>query len=57
MTDSVTFPTRIGKNTATLTDNIFIDSSCCYTVEPCSNGLSDHEGLILTFDTPPLAIQ
>jgi len=26
-TDTVTFPTHIGKNTATLIDNIFIDSS------------------------------
>ena len=54
ITDTVTFPTRIGNNTATLIDNIFIDSSYCYIVEPCSNGLSDHEGLILTLDTPPL---
>jgi hypothetical protein len=46
----VTFPTRIGKNSITLIDNIFINNSSCYTIKPCSNGLSNHEGLILILD-------
>ena len=46
--DIVTFPTRIGNNSATLIDNIFIDNRSNYTITPCTNGLSDHEGLVLT---------
>jgi hypothetical protein len=51
MTATITFPTRICRDTATLIDNIFVNGSSCYTIEPCSNGLSDHEGLILTLET------
>ena len=51
LTATVTFPTRICRDAATLIDNIFVDSSNSYTIEPCPNGLSDHEGLVLTLET------
>jgi exonuclease III len=46
--DTVSFPTRIVNNTATLIDNIFIDNRRSYTTKPCLNGLSDHDSQILT---------
>jgi len=45
--DTVFFPTRIVNNSASLIDNIFIDNRS-YTIEPCMNGLSDHDSQILT---------
>jgi exonuclease III len=41
--DTVYFPLRITKNSATLTDNIFIDKQRRYNVKPYINGLSDHD--------------
>jgi hypothetical protein len=32
----------------TLIDNIFIDNRRSYTIQPCPNGLSDHDGQSLT---------
>ena len=46
--DTVFFPTRIVNNSATLIDNIFVDNRRSYTIEPCMNGLSDHDSQILT---------
>jgi hypothetical protein len=41
----ITFPTRIGPNMSTITDNIFIDQLqfTDYEIFSVSNGLSDHE--------------
>jgi hypothetical protein len=47
LTATVSFPTRIVNNSVTLIDNIFIDIRRSYTITPCSNGLSDHDGQIL----------
>jgi exonuclease III len=48
LTDTVYFPTRIINNSATLIDNIFIDNRRSYTIQRCLNGLSDHDGQILS---------
>jgi exonuclease III len=46
----ITFPTRIGVNSATIIDNIFIDELqfINYEVSTLTNGLSDHEAQLLT---------
>jgi hypothetical protein len=46
----ITFPTRIGPNSATAIDNIFLDNQYYdkYEIFPVMNGLSDHEGQFLT---------
>ena len=50
--DTVFFPTRILSNSVTLIDNTFIDRRS-YTIKPCLNGLSDHDGQILApFNLP-----
>jgi exonuclease III len=45
----IDFPTRIGKNTATIIDNIFLDplQFIDYDIFAMSNGLSDHEAQML----------
>jgi hypothetical protein len=45
----VKFPTRIGLNTYTAIDNIFIDTSSIgkYDLYPLANGLSDHDAHLL----------
>jgi hypothetical protein len=45
----VDFPRRISAHSSTTTGNIFIDKSknINFTVEPYSNGLSDHDAQIL----------
>jgi len=43
LTDTVSFPTRIANNSATLIDNIFIDKRRNYTSKRCSKCLSDHD--------------
>jgi hypothetical protein len=45
--DTVNFPTRITKNTATIIDNIFINSERNYNVKPRVNGLSDHDAQLI----------
>jgi hypothetical protein len=52
----ITFPTRIGSNTSTVIDNIFIDDQKYngYEVFTVSNGLSDHEAQLLTIKLPSL---
>jgi hypothetical protein len=45
--DTVFFPIRIINNSVTLIDNIFTDNRS-YTIKRCSNGLSDHDGQILS---------
>jgi len=60
LTDTVSFPTRITNNSATLIDNIFTDNRRSYTIRSCPNGLSDHEGQILTLlnlSIPPKSIK
>jgi hypothetical protein len=46
----VTFPTRICGHTSTSIDNVFIDTTRFnnFIVSPINNGLSDHEGQVLT---------
>jgi hypothetical protein len=45
---TVTFPTRIRRNTSTLIDNIYANvGSCNYKVFPHTNGLSDHDAQIM----------
>jgi len=50
---TVNFPTRCFKNSATATDNIFIDidSKNDYTLCPIMNGLSDHDAQLLFLNT------
>jgi exonuclease III len=48
LTDTVSFPTRITNTSVTLIDNIFIDNRRSYTLQPCPNGLLDHDGQSLT---------
>ena len=45
----VNFPTRIQKNSATVSDNIFIDTSKMgnYSISPIINGLSDHDAQLI----------
>ena len=43
----VHFPTRIVDNSKSMIDNIFIDASRNYVIEPCINGLSDHDAQLL----------
>jgi hypothetical protein len=45
---TVHFPTRIIKNSATLIDNIFINSKRNYKVKQCVGGLSDHDAQLIT---------
>jgi hypothetical protein len=47
----VNFPTRIQHNSATATDNIFIDITMAgyYSITPIINWLSDHDAQIITF--------
>jgi hypothetical protein len=47
--DTVYFPTRITNNSATLIDNIFVDGRRGYSIEPCVNGLSDHDAQLIIF--------
>ena len=54
LTDTVSFPTRITNNSATLIDNIFMDNRRSYTIRSCPNGLSDHDGQILTLLNLPI---
>jgi hypothetical protein len=54
LTDTVFFSTRIVNNTATLIDNIFIDNRRNYSITPCLNGLSDHDGQLLTLLNLPI---
>jgi hypothetical protein len=53
LTNTVHFPTRIIKNSATLIDNIFINNKRKYNVRQCVNGLSDHDAQFITikYDT------
>jgi hypothetical protein len=46
--DTVYFPTRITKNSASLIDNIFVDKWRRYNVKPFINGLSDHDAQLIT---------
>jgi hypothetical protein len=54
--DTVYFPTRITNNSATLIDNIFIDSRRGYSIKPCINGLSDHDAQLITFKSVSVPI-
>jgi hypothetical protein len=60
LTSTVNFPTRCQKNSATVTDNIFIDidRKHDYSICPIINGLSDHDTQLITFNTislkPPI---
>jgi DNA phosphorothioation-dependent restriction protein DptG len=47
-TRSVPSVGRIVNNSVALIDNIFIDNRRSYTIKLCSNGLSDHDGQILS---------
>jgi hypothetical protein len=52
----ITFPTRIGPNTSTIIQNIFIDELqfTDYKIFSVSNGLSDHESQLLIVHLPSL---
>jgi hypothetical protein len=52
--NEVNFLTRICDQSSTSTDNVFIDISRSknFTISPVSNGLSDHEGQVLTLVLP-----
>jgi hypothetical protein len=46
--NTVEFPTRIGNNSSSLIDNIYIDiSTFTFSVYPLISGLSDHDGQII----------
>jgi hypothetical protein len=47
--DTVYFPKRITNNSATLIDNIFVDGRLVYSIQPCINGLSDHDAQFIIF--------
>ena len=47
---TVYFPMRIVDNSISMIDNIFIDVSRNYTIEPYVNGLSDHDAQVITID-------
>jgi exonuclease III len=51
----ITFPTRIYGHTTSSIDNVFIDTTRfnSFTVSPIYNGLSDHDGQVLTLVLPP----
>ncbi len=53
-TDTVTFPTRITKDSVSLDDNIFIDNRRSYTIQSCPSGLSDQNGQNLTLLNIPI---
>jgi len=48
LTGTVYFPTRIANNSITLIDNIFVNNRIKYIIQPCINGLSDHDVQLLT---------
>jgi exonuclease III len=48
---TVQFPTRIHHSFSTTIDNIFVDRSYKYTIEPFINGLSDHDAQFLKIYT------
>jgi hypothetical protein len=52
----ITFSTRMGPNTSTIIDNIFINDQQYngYEVFTVSNGLSDHEAQLLMIKLPSL---
>jgi len=52
LTSTVYFPTRIVNNSATLIDNIFIDSRRKFIIKPFINGLSDHDAQLLIINIP-----
>jgi hypothetical protein len=56
---TINFPTRIGCNTSTLIDNIFINVHQYVGFEtiPLSNGLSDHEGQLLILNVSSKVIK
>jgi hypothetical protein len=55
----VDFPTRIGNNSATAIDGIFIDKNKIsnYAIMPIVNGLSDHDAQLLLVYNSPTQIQ
>jgi hypothetical protein len=54
LTDTVSFPTRIANNSATLIDNIVTDNRRNYTIQSWPNGLTDHAGQSLTLLNSPI---
>jgi len=52
----VYFPTRIANNSITLLDNIFVNNRRKYTIQPCINGLSDHDAQLITLHNFSLPI-
>jgi hypothetical protein len=54
----ITFPTRIGPNTSTIIDNIFVEFQFTdYEIFSVSNGLSDHEAQLLIVHLQTLIIK
>jgi hypothetical protein len=47
---TVHFPMRTANNSATFIDNIFFENRRHYTIEPCINGLSDHDAQLITLN-------
>jgi hypothetical protein len=55
--DRVSFPIRNFKGSSTVTDNIFIDLSQNFTINPLINGLSDHDIQLLKLENISTPIQ
>jgi hypothetical protein len=49
---TVSFPTSIANNSATLIGSIFIDNRRAYSIKPCINGLSDHDSQLILNKVP-----
>jgi len=54
---TVNFPTRIINDTSNVIDNIFIDLSRNFTINPLINGLSDHDAQLLKLENIIAPIQ
>ena len=57
MISTVYFPTGISHNSATLIDNIFVDNRRHHNIQPCINGLSDHDAQLITLHNLPLPLR
>ena len=58
LSSTVDFPTRITNNSSTVIDNIFLNfnTNTEFSIQSCSNGLLDHDALLLTLSNIRLHI-
>jgi len=54
---TINFPMRIVNGSSTVIDNIFIDLSRNFSINPLINGLSDHNVELLTLENVTALIQ